>query len=309
MAVQLVGNSGITANVDANGNLFVLTTPAITNSTGEAWTSATALNTVQVLTSGDAAYPAIVIQLNQTSTLSAGAVSFEGTFDGINWITLSSNETLSPSTFAPVSNPYNLQPSTNYTTLLIPGGYQQVRMRLSTAITGTGTVTPYWSLLTYNPVASGNTTTIVGTVATQELKDTNRTYVTWFADGISSVTTEALVSIPVNRGGTLGSSLTTYTVTSGKTLRLQALSASITESTSTVSTLKLRLRVGSSVTTSSPVVAGMSISSSGVVNNSGFAEISIPDGMEIASGQQVGLSMVSGTTTGTVTFNLIGFEY
>jgi hypothetical protein len=131
----------------------------------------------------------------------------------------------------------------------------------------------------------------------------------WFTDAITSITAEALISIAVNKGGTGQAAATTYTVTTGKTLRLQGLYASVQETNSTVQYVKVRVRSGTTVTTSSQVVAGLLVSSSGSTNNAGYAEQSIPDGMEIAGGQQVGISMVSGTTNGAVTITLIGYEY
>ena len=61
-------------------------------------------------------------------------------------------QVLNPNTLAPLTNPYTFAASTNQPFLILTQGYQQVRIRLSTAITGSGTVTPIVSLLPYNPV-------------------------------------------------------------------------------------------------------------------------------------------------------------
>jgi hypothetical protein len=111
------------------------------------------LNTAQVLLS-TGGFPAISVQINQTSTITGGAVTFEGTYDGINWIALSTASVLNPTTYASVSNPYVLQANTNYAVLLLNNGFQQIRVRLNPVISGTGSVTIYWTLLAISPLSS-----------------------------------------------------------------------------------------------------------------------------------------------------------
>lgn len=161
-------NAGNLVKVDAQGNLSAMMSPAAPSNTATPWTSGTAINSTQTLLSAGG-YPAILLQLNQGSTITAGAVTFEGTFDGINWVTIPIAQLLDPNTFAQLTNPYALQPSTNKPYLIVVGGYQQVRIRLSTVITGSGTVTPYWTLLTVNPFAG--TSTIGGVVTVKNLDE------------------------------------------------------------------------------------------------------------------------------------------
>ena len=142
-----------------------------------------------------------------------------------------------------------------------------------------------------------------------EKKDTGRTYIIWSVDAATLITTEALVSIAVNKGGSLQGAATTYTVTTGKTLRIQSISASVQGTNSSVQWVKARVRAGSSVTSSSPVVANLMISNSGATNSIGFGEQDFPDGLEIAGGQQVGVSQVAGQVNGSVTITVVGYEY
>ena len=142
-----------------------------------------------------------------------------------------------------------------------------------------------------------------------EYKDTGRVYCVWFIDSIATTTSETLINVGANRAGTVSSPATTYTVTTGKTLRIQSFCASIQEPSSVVEYVKLRIRSASTVNASSPVVLGLLLSTSGVTNNAGYGEISIPDGLEIAGGQEIGISQLSDTTTANVTFTLIGYEY
>lgn len=114
------------------------------------WTSSTPFNSTQLLAASNA-LPAIAVQLDQTSTISAGGITFEGTFDGINWATIPATQVLNANTFAPLTNPYTFVANTNQPFLILTQGYQQVRIKLSTTITGFGTVTPYVTALPYNP--------------------------------------------------------------------------------------------------------------------------------------------------------------
>jgi hypothetical protein len=164
------GSDGNLANVDSLGNLYVVSTPAAFSNVAAPWTSATVLDTAQVLMS-TGGFPALIVQLNQTSTITGGAVTFEGTYDGINWVSLPAADVLNPVTYVAVPNPYTLQANTNYTVLLQVRGFQQVRVRLSTVIAGTGEVLIYWTLLSSNPVATSGIVSISGLVTTSDAAD------------------------------------------------------------------------------------------------------------------------------------------
>jgi hypothetical protein len=56
-------------------------------------------------------------------------------------------------------------------------------------------------------------------------------------------------------------------------------------------------------------MAGVTVSNMGSTNSMGFAEQDFPDGLEVAGGQQVGISTVSGQTNGNVTICVVGYEY
>jgi hypothetical protein len=74
-------------------------------------------------------------------------------YDGTNWSTLPANAALDPTstTFAQISLPYTVQASTNKAILINMNGAQALRAKLSTQITGSGTVTPNYALLPASP--------------------------------------------------------------------------------------------------------------------------------------------------------------
>jgi hypothetical protein len=98
-----------------------------------AWTSATAANTAETITTQG--FDTVIFTIAPSGTITAGAITFE-VYDGTNWITLKAPRTdsyLTDTTFA-------LAGAGIHSWQLPVAGYPQVRARLSTAITGSGTV-------------------------------------------------------------------------------------------------------------------------------------------------------------------------
>src|ERR1019366_4938077 len=162
------------------------------------------------------------------------------------------------------------------------------------------------------PVAKGTQ----GTTAnpTQDLKDAGRTQVTLYVDAIAGITTEALATLSITKGGAAQTAATSYTVTAGKPLRLQAMtcSASTTGST-TAGYCKVRVRQAATVAATSPIILSAVTTYAGVAYYAVPTSLDIPDGLEIAGGQQVGIShldsqLYTGGSTG-VSICLIGYEY
>lgn len=142
---------------DQSGNLLEF--PGVQFKTGAAWTSSSALNTLQYPTGtatpgAPTGATAIIIQLDQTTTLTGGAVTFQGTYDGINWVTIPTAQVLNPQTYAQLTNPYTFVASTNQPFLIMLQGFQQIRANLTTQITGTGSVTPYWTVVSTSPIST-----------------------------------------------------------------------------------------------------------------------------------------------------------
>ena len=146
---------------DQAGN--VRTTPGIALTTLSGWTSATSVNATQTIFSNHGV-PSVLLHLVQGSTISGGAITFEVSYDNSNWVTIPADAVLDPSStnFAQISLPYTLVQSTNKPFLLNNKGWQGLRIKLSTAITGSATVTPNYALLAYEPMEPTNVTQING---------------------------------------------------------------------------------------------------------------------------------------------------
>jgi len=137
--------------------------------TGTAWTSATALNTTQTLGS-QISGAQVIVTLDQTTTITAGAVTLQEDPGDGNLVTLNTWQLIDPTTppFATLTNPYTLQASTNKQFLVLMGAAYKLVLKLSTAITGTGSITPYTTVACYQmPLAFQATASNLLTSAAQ----------------------------------------------------------------------------------------------------------------------------------------------
>lgn len=218
--------------VDVAGNHKVAPGISFNNSVA-AWTNGTSGNTTATLLTNHGA-PAIQVMLAQTSTISGGAITFEGSYDGTNFITVPAQQVLDPAAnLAPVAIPYTLVASTNKAFIVVTGGFEQVRIKLSTAITGSATVTVSAALLPYAPTQGANLTQVAGTatdsnsgtksagtlrvvLATDQPALTNKLLVT--PDANSSINFNQLGGNAVSAGnGTSGTGVLRVTVASDST--------------------------------------------------------------------------------------------
>src|SRR5271154_6808189 len=97
-------------SLDQSAN--TLTFPGIQFVAGTLWDTTTTGGTFQynngTINEGPkTGAPAYVVQLDQSAgTFIAGAVTFQGTYDNINWVTIPTSQILNPNTFASLTNPY-----------------------------------------------------------------------------------------------------------------------------------------------------------------------------------------------------------
>lgn len=147
----------------------------------------------------------------------------------------------------------------------------------------------------------------------QDLKDAGRTYITLYAQLITGVTTEALATFTKNVGGTTTTGQTAYTITSGKTFKIQALTVQINNTTTVANNIQVNVRVAASVAASSPIVASCGTATlAAIATNKGFNNLNIPGGIDIAGNGsiQIGISHLENVTTASIaSFTLMGYEY
>lgn len=149
---------------------------------------------------------------------------------------------------------------------------------------------------------------------TQDLKDAGRSYVVLVATGVAGVTSETLFTFSQNKQGVNTEGVTSYTVTTGKTLRIQGLYCSNRDGATTVSWTRavLRHNTGGATSATSPKVVGIEIGGAGALSGSvGTSALPFPDGIEIFGNgtQSIGVSHLDQATTNLVTCTLVGYEY
>ena len=174
-------------------------------------------------------------------------------------------------------------------------------LTLATSCWSAGTSSPY----VQKGVSSG------GYMPTQDAKDSGRTYMTFYIDAIAGVTTEALVTMNINTAGTV-TTATSYTVPNAKTLRLLSINGTVKSTNTTAQSGRIRVRSAATVAATSGIVMNLDVPSiSGTIASGvGSAQnYSIPDGIEIAAGQQIGISQLMSATNTTVSCIVTGFLY
>jgi len=146
-AKDSTGTNMAALNLDGGGNLKVVQTSPAWQQTGAAWTSATGLNTaITLVNAGGAIENYVIGTITQTTTITAGAITFEETWDqGTSWKTVPASRVIDPSTGALLANPYTLVANAVQAYQIIIAGADQIRARLSTVITGTGSATIKYS--------------------------------------------------------------------------------------------------------------------------------------------------------------------
>lgn len=160
LVLILLGASVVFAQASGCGN---------TPYTGAVWTSSTSNNTTQTLAQA-ASGTHVLVTLDQTTTLTGGAIQFQADPGDGNLVNLQAWQVVDPtsSTYAQVSMPYTLQASTNKQFLIYMAGAYKLVLKLTTAITGTANVTPYATCVCYAvalPVTVANTPNVNGALS------------------------------------------------------------------------------------------------------------------------------------------------
>jgi hypothetical protein len=155
--------------------------------------------------------------------------------------------------------------------------------------------------------------------STQDLKDAGRTAKSFYANNVASgtTTTETLITLTQSGGTAATTSASTYTITSGKTFRITALSvASRGSATATIQSTVFNLRLntaGACVVTSTPILFAAQSATPATASAWDRVIIPIPDGYEIAGNGTIAICISAAATfvtnAPTWSVNLIGYEY
>jgi hypothetical protein len=156
-------------------------------------------------------------------------------------------------------------------------------------------------------------------VSTQDLKDAGRTAISFYANAVAAGATgvETLITLTQSKGMSATSAAASYTVTSGKTLRIMALNvASRGHATATaqITTFNLRLNTGGAcVVGSTPILAGLAVATPATASAWDRLVLPLGDGYEIVGNGTISFCLSANAvyTTNAPTWyvNLIGFEY
>jgi hypothetical protein len=144
--------------------------------------------------------------------------------------------------------------------------------------------------------------------ATRELLNTGRQQVCLMWENLAGTTAETLIAFTTgSRAGVALAPATAYTVSAGKTLRIQSLAFVFGQNGSSACNYRARVRQAGSLLVTSPAIAGGG--AGGPSNTCNTLSVPLPDGLEIAAGQQIGLTHIDSATGGIFSAYLVGFEY
>jgi hypothetical protein len=115
--------------------------------TGTAWTSATSSGASQIMATAVTGTQ-VLVTLDQSATITAGAITFQGDYGDGNWVAVPPSQIINSVTGQRITNPYTLAVANQAFTVTMAGFYR-LELVLSTPITGSGTVTPYATILCY----------------------------------------------------------------------------------------------------------------------------------------------------------------
>jgi hypothetical protein len=154
-------------------------------------------------------------------------------------------------------------------------------------------------------------------LSTQDLKDAGRQHVllAWEEMAGTAAAESALTNFTFGtRNATALAAANNYTVSSGKTLRIQSIIIYV-KATSNINNLaRVRIRqAASGITNASPVIFDtvISLGAPGTVAANLLARDScaLPDGIEVAAGQQITFTWFTSANSCTVGMTILGYEY
>ena len=151
-------------------------------------------------------------------------------------------------------------------------------------------------------------------VSTQDLKDAGRVIFSAAVviAGVTTVTTEALLSMVPTRDGVAGAAIATFPVTANKRLRITGVTVGFISTAVAVLSMRFALRMNPSgaATATSPILRILALDSGAALAQAGNGmTVDFPDGIEFSGTHQFGLTQIGNAITGTCWASITGFEY
>lgn len=156
-------------------------------------------------------------------------------------------------------------------------------------------------------ITKGTQGTVGHTV--QDLKDAGRTPIILSAAGVASVASETAISLQQLKGTTATAGVGSYTVTTGKTLRIQTIQFGVRftamSTTVTFGSVTFRMRL-TNITGAIALQDSKAAASNVPTPNS---DLTVTDGLEFPAGTVILFSQQASATTLSVDVLLVGYEY
>lgn len=137
----------------------------------------------------------------------------------------------------------------------------------------------------------------------QQLKDSGRTQIYIGATQVTGTTSESVITCNITKGQSAQTAASTYTVTAGKTLRIQSIRYGVSGATG-VATIRLRL----TSVTGAPIWEDSLVYGATTANQASELQ-QFPDGLELSAGTVINWTMVCASTSQKVDVALCGYEY
>lgn len=216
-------------------------------------------------------------------------------------------------------------------TMAVSGPLTDTQLRAAAvAVTGSGTAgTPAAGVQTVQGITNGTPQNVMqaaivkGTqgangVTTQDLKDAGRSAKTMLAAFVSTALAETAINFQVSTaGGVPAAAAASYTVTAGKTLRIQTIVAQIRAggTTPAASLATFKIKVGGNQQGQAFMVAAPTTVAAGPSAFVGMLSgLNFPDGWELAAGAVLSFTLTlsawtTAVNTPTVDLTVVGYEY
>lgn len=150
----------------------------------------------------------------------------------------------------------------------------------------------------------------------QDLKDAGRSQIAlnWEEMAGTAAVESTLTNFTTgSRGGTALGAATKLAVTAGKILRIESVYCYVKASSTVNNLARFRIRQAPTVLNTSPIIfdAVLALEVTGTIAANAFhgEAFPIPDGLEVAGGQEIAFTWMTGANTCTVGMNITAYEY